>query len=146
MLKCEACEYPVTGAPSTNKIGKIYYYYTCRHSKSCSLYGKSFWNNKVHESLERYLSSLSLNEGWYNLCHSMFQSMWDKRKSLAEEKIFGKKKRFQEIDGELNRVQERLFKTEDDKLISIYEKKLKELSEEQDALTFSIAAFDSEIE
>jgi len=72
--------------------------------------------------------------------------MWDKRKSLAEEKIFGKKKRFQEIDGELNRVQERLFKTEDDKLISIYEKKLKELSEEQDALTFSIAAFDSEIE
>ena len=46
----------------------------------------------------------------------------------------------------MERVQARIFKTDDDKLISMYEKKLKELSDEQDALTFSIATFDTEIE
>jgi len=46
----------------------------------------------------------------------------------------------------LERIQERLFKTEDEKLISVYEKKLKELSEEQDRATLSIMAFDNEIE
>ena len=145
ILKCEVCGHPITWAPSKNRTWNIYYYYTCRKS-GCSMYAKSFQNKEVHKSLETYLSSLSFDDQRYDLCHLAFQKIWDNRKSLAEDKLLWKKKRSQEIGLELERIQERLFKTEDEKLISVYEKKLKELSEEQDRATLSIMAFDNEIE
>lgn len=132
-LCCESCHRPMTGSPSKNKLGNYYYYYTCRH-KECTLYGKSIWNKRVHAGFEEYLEGLRIHESRLWLFGDALQDIRSKEQDCIYAKQEEKVKRITCIQQEIERVQERIFNSEQNDLIQIYEKKLLQLSQEKESL------------
>ena len=137
-LCCEGCKKPMTGSPSKNKLWNYYFYYTCRQ-KECSLYGKSINNNEVHKHFEEHLKSMKIEEHRLWLLEDILCNIWETEKDSLLVMDNRKEERLDSVIKEIDKVQERIFATQQESLISMYEKKLVELHTEQKEIEEEIA-------
>lgn len=88
-VKCWWCGAPTTGAPSTSRSGKKYYYYRCREPK-CVGNGEKRGIGHVetidlHEQFADLLRSLSPEDGFGQLFRDIVRDVWKRRHGEAQE-------------------------------------------------------------
>ena len=132
-LCCESCGKPMTGWPSRNKLWNYYYYYTCRN-KWCEQNNKSFNNNKVHDVFKKHLDNIRADEWRLLLLADVIEDLWKEHKDMILSVDTDKSNRIEAIEKELTKVQDRLFNTDQESLVGLYEKKLITLTEEKEKL------------
>ena len=132
-LCCEHCKHPMTGAPTKNRWGTHYFYYSCRQ-KGCENNGKSFWNKQVHLALVEHLKSLSIDPWTLTLFEKALRRFWTEKDRLKIDLTQSDKQEFQEIQNKVRFLQERIMGTTNEKLITLYETQMINLLEEGETL------------
>ena len=130
-LLCECCWKVMTWAPSKNKIGKYYFYYTCRQ-KGCEMYGKSLNSKKVHEAFVEHLELMSVDSRSLDLLQDVIVEVYKEKDTIKKELNSSYYERVKEIDEQVEKIQGRLLSTNNDKLLELYENQVISLLEEKE--------------
>lgn len=133
VVHCEACGHPLTGWPSQNHQKKTYFYYSCRQ-KTCTVYGKSFSEKKVQAAFDSLLATLKIRKSVISLlekvCNKFYADTIDNIKKSNSETL----KDIKVIETAIDQLLDRIDWTKDDKVIALYEKRLRELIDKKQHL------------
>lgn len=132
LITCPCCNFPMTGRPSTGKMGKIYYYYGCNR-KDCE--GKENINvDDMHTDFKELLASLSPKKWVIAILD------WTLKETIAEKNKFqislneAKRRRIKEIEKEIEEFPGIISKLSRIEMIQKIEEKRAGLEMEQDTL------------
>ncbi len=142
-LRCNGCNKPMTWAPSKNKLWNYYFYYTCRN-KECSICGKSINNKVVHLAFENKLSSMKMDDKYINSFKDIVTHIRENQSSSLDEELTIKSQRYNELTNTIDKLQERLFTTDNEQLVSVYEEKIVELSKQKNLLKQDMEEYSEE--
>lgn len=138
---CEQCEKQMTWAPSKSKSWRYFFYYTCRN-KLCERYGKSINNKEVHTHFEEHLDKMRIQDHRLWLFEDVLNDIWTNQRESLKNIEDDKEKRITLIKKEIEKVQERIFTTDQESLVKMYEERLVGLSKEIEHLEYELSSND----
>lgn len=133
VVVCESCWHVLTGWPSLSHTWKTYFYYSCRQ-RGCETYGKSFGADKIHTEFEATLETFKIKQSVITLLEVVCKDFHGIIAKDMEKKNTYSAKELKEIDKSIEQIQDRILWTDDTKIISLYEKKLRELLDKKQNL------------
>jgi len=126
---CETCRQPLT-ASWTKGRSKHFPYYRCK-TNSCVMRNKSIGKAKIEGDFEKILKGIHPKEGVLNLTKVILLDLWKKKIADLDTVRAGNEKKIDELHIKINAFLERIAKTDNDKVVSAYEKEIERLSNEE---------------
>jgi len=136
ILICSHCWAKMTGGPSKGN-GGIYFYYMCNNS-ACSHRKKSFNSDKVHQSIESFLETLTLDNKYMKGFEIVMNHFWDKKQDIKKSLYQQKIERIEEIWKKISGLVQKCMNAFSPTLITSYEKEIINLEEEKKILEIEI--------
>ena len=135
-ILCQNCKQPVTASWSTGRNGK-FGYYRCK-TKGCVERNKSVAKNTIEKEFIEILGKIQPSKQILELTKAIVCDLWKKKELGMTAKIRRHEEEVKALQGERNKLLERLTKTTDDKMIGVYETRISELMEKELVLKNSI--------
>jgi len=140
---CGKCHHPLTANQSTSRNGQKKPYYWCNQQTCGELY-KAIRRDDIHKEFEDILSKVKPSTKILDLTRVVIEDVWKKK----EGEIVSTKKSFTNelisLESERRTVLDRITKARDEKVVSLYEDRLSEISERELVLKDSLMSFDSD--
>ncbi len=137
VLHCACCNHPLTWWPTVNRRWTTYFYYSCRQ-KGCEAYGKSFSSEKIHTQFEKRLHQLQIKKPVLDLLSAVCEDYRHDKHSTVEEQTKNVLKEIKLIDRHTDQLQDRILSTNDQKIITLYETKLRSFLDQKQQLEESL--------
>ena len=139
-INCSTCNVKLTGAPSTNgrkrKDGKEitkYDYYKCRNKKCIEL-GKSILNHKLDQDFATLMKSIKPCTEVIDLASEILNQVWKEEMQNEDKQIDVQRRRKLALTEQISTLAERVSKTQNEVVISQYEKQLEKLTLEENEI------------
>ncbi|MER2511208.1 MAG: recombinase family protein [Nitrosomonas ureae] len=134
---CGCCGHPMTACWSKGRNAS-YPYYMC-FKKGCVDYRKSIAKHTIEGEFEQLLFQLTPSENLISMVKAMFKVLWDDRASRRTQNSVAFENEIKKISLNIDKLLNRILESENQTLVSTYEKKLKSLEYEKAALNEKIA-------
>lgn len=136
ILVCSHCGAKMTGNPSKGN-GGIYFYYMC-DNPSCPNRRKSFNSDKVHQSIESFLETLTLDNKYMESFELVMNHFWDKKQDIKKSLYHQKIERVQELEKKISSLVQKCMNASSPTLIASYEKEIISLEDEKKLLEVEV--------
>lgn len=134
-LYCEESKYMLSSGWTKWRTTKVPYYTYPRNSP---MKGKSINRENIHNEFFELLKQLTPNENLLDCFEKIFLDLSKNRKNIFEEQEQKNKKYIKDIEIKINNYIERIWNTNNNKLIDNYELKIEELEKEKEILSKKI--------
>jgi hypothetical protein len=132
LVACAGCGHKLTASFSRGKR-RSYPYYHC-YSRECPLYGKVTAKAELEASFEALLQRLEATDSVIELARLIALEKWEEHIAQRKQAAATLEKRRSEIADELERLGERIGRTESDVVFRTLEQRIEQLVYEQNAL------------
>jgi site-specific DNA recombinase len=127
---CDACEKPMTASWCTGRKGIRYPHYFCRN-KGCIYNWKTTGKEKFESKFEALLARVKPADELIDLTKDVLQEQWDTRLEKYTEHRARVISDVNEADLVIKSYLERIRKTKDEDLISVYEEEIKKIKQKK---------------
>ncbi len=132
-----SCGKPLTACWSKGR-SRTYGYYLCQN-KGCDSYGKSIKKGLLEGEFEKLLHNMRPSENLFAMAKEMFRELWERSIKKSKQEHVSIENSLVKIDRQVEQLLDRIIKTENDTVISAYEKRIKDLEEQKIVLSENIA-------
>lgn len=108
LVRCSACEQPLTASWSTGKSGSKYPYYRCKNA-ACRLQNKNIRCEKLHDDFEELLGRITPDERVLLLVKRVCEDLWNSKSQTLHTEIKNSQKNIQNLDNKISLATERLL-------------------------------------
>jgi site-specific DNA recombinase len=130
LILCPSCLKPYTASFNTSRNGQRYPNYFCK-TRGCSLQNKIAHREDVENNFMTLLQETKLSKEIANLAYAVLTDVWNKQQNTNVEAQQAQKRISRELNDGIENMTKLIQKTNNDKLIRIYESKLLELDEKK---------------
>ena len=138
-IKCGCCNHPMSSAWTQGR-NKKYPYYFCQ-TKSCDQHRKSIKRELIEGEFETLLKNLRPAQNLFKMAYEMLSDLWQHQEDLSKEQIKIAKVELVKIERQSEKMIDKIVETDNDDLISAYEKKIRKLATEKLVLSEKIQNF-----
>ncbi|MEH6521118.1 recombinase family protein [Sulfitobacter sp.] len=122
-IACGCCDKPLTSCWSKSSTGKKYPYYWCM-ARDCTMYRKSMRAEKIDAAFDDVMQSLEPSKGLIDITKAMLKDAWGQRLTQADANIATLRHDIAQVDKQLDGLLDRIVATENNAVITAYEKKI----------------------
>lgn len=138
---CGECHHPLTASQSRSRNGQLKPYYRCNQD-GCSQKNKSIRRDAMNTDFEAILARIKPSERVLSATKKVIKDVWERKEKGIITRKRNMTNELSGVESERNLFIQRLTKTTDDKVVTIYENKLSELAEKEAVLRHSIKSFE----
>lgn len=131
-ITCSSCGYPMTGAWCQGRSNKFPYYW-CRN-KECPLCSKTVRRDDLEVKFKALLHGVKISPENAEFIKTIFLHAWNEEKDSYQVTKLQLNKQRVDLDFKITNLSERIAMTRDDLLVMVYEKQLKLLILNREAL------------
>jgi len=133
---CSDCREPYTASWSKGRNGR-YPYYRCQ-TKGCNMFGRSVKKKDIEEDFATLLTKMKPQPQILALTKAIVLDVWNAEQGGVEQAKVKRQDRIKELNTSIERLCERVEKTQSDKVINRYEARIEDMEQERLSLEASI--------
>ncbi|MEM6537373.1 MAG: recombinase family protein [Pseudomonadota bacterium] len=128
-VECGCCGHPMTAGWSKGR-SRYYGYYIC-YQKGCAQYGKSVKKDRIEGEFAALLRSLRPAPKLFTLVRAMFADRWASMNASADDRAEAASTELNALERKIDQLLNRLVATENESVISAYERQIAKLEEKK---------------